>query len=343
MSYKAPCATCGNKGVGIFRCEGCLQVFCRKHLNEHRDVLSHQLDEIVLEHDTLQQTIVDNTNAQDKQHPVLKQIDLWEKDSIQKIQRFAEEVRKQVNQLTDTQKISAQLHELAERLQIARIDDDYVETDLSTWKTMLQELQNDLTTFTPPLSLHESHSQVLIPKIFLSIPKDTMKSTEKFGKSYGSVRIEGNGYIAIHCGSKNGTALVRCQGEYSSGIHKIRFLFKKSDIDYITSFGIVSKLMSLDLKTSDSSYKCYGWNSNDSTCAPGADQLQCKNLQDMIGQTVFEIELQLDCNNRTITYINQRTQNRRELYIDITKCPFPWQVHFYLYEIGDCVRLLPLI
>ncbi|UJR14239.1 hypothetical protein I4U23_001229 [Adineta vaga] len=36
--------------------------------------------------------------------------------------------------------VSAQLHELAERLQIARIDDDYVETDLSTWKTMLQEL-----------------------------------------------------------------------------------------------------------------------------------------------------------------------------------------------------------
>jgi hypothetical protein len=100
---KAPCATCGNKAVGIFRCEGCLQVFCRKHLNEHRDLLSHQLDEIVLEHDTLQQTIVENKSTKNNQHPVLKQIDEWEKNSIRKIQQLAEEARQQVKELIGTQ------------------------------------------------------------------------------------------------------------------------------------------------------------------------------------------------------------------------------------------------
>jgi len=99
---KAPCATCGNKAVGIFRCEGCLQVFCRKHLNEHRDLLSHQLDEIVLEHDTLQQTIVENKSTKNNQHPVLKQIDEWEKNSIRKIQQLAEEARQQLKELTGT-------------------------------------------------------------------------------------------------------------------------------------------------------------------------------------------------------------------------------------------------
>ncbi|CAF3825579.1 unnamed protein product, partial [Rotaria sordida] len=39
ISLKAPCIACGNKSAGIFRCEGCLQVCCRKHLNEHRDFL----------------------------------------------------------------------------------------------------------------------------------------------------------------------------------------------------------------------------------------------------------------------------------------------------------------
>ncbi|CAF1241886.1 unnamed protein product [Rotaria sordida] len=58
ISLKAPCIACGNKSAGIFRCEGCLQVFCRKHLNEHRDFLSHQLDEIAQEHDILQQIIL---------------------------------------------------------------------------------------------------------------------------------------------------------------------------------------------------------------------------------------------------------------------------------------------
>jgi hypothetical protein len=66
-----------------------------------------------------------------------------------------------------------------------------------------------------------------------------------------------------------------------------------------------------------------------------------ENFQDMKGQTTFEIELQLDCDNRKISYVNQRTKNRREMNVDITKCPFPWQVRFYLYKAGDCVRFLP--
>ncbi len=102
-SSKAPCATCTNKAAGIFRCEGCLQVFCRKHLNEHRDLLNHQLDQIVLEHDTLQQTIVENKSKQNKQHPILKQIDKWEQDSIVKIQQIAEEAREQVKKMTSSQ------------------------------------------------------------------------------------------------------------------------------------------------------------------------------------------------------------------------------------------------
>ncbi len=102
-SSKAPCATCGNKAAGIYRCEGCLKVFCRKHLNEHRDLLGHQLDEIVLEHDTLQQTIAENKSKQNNQHPVLKEIDQWEKDSIVKIQQLAEEARQQVRKLTSSQ------------------------------------------------------------------------------------------------------------------------------------------------------------------------------------------------------------------------------------------------
>jgi len=102
-SSRAPCATCANKAAGIFRCEGCLQVFCRKHLLEHRDLLSHQMDEIVLEHDTLQQTIAENKDKPNKQHPILKEIDKWEKDSIVKIQQVAEEARQQVKKLTNSQ------------------------------------------------------------------------------------------------------------------------------------------------------------------------------------------------------------------------------------------------
>lgn len=102
-SPKTPCATCGNKAVGILRCEGCVQVFCRKHLNEHRDALGHQLDELVLEHDTLQQKIVENNNKSNKQHPALREIDQWEKESIAKIQRLAEEARNELKKMISSQ------------------------------------------------------------------------------------------------------------------------------------------------------------------------------------------------------------------------------------------------
>jgi hypothetical protein len=102
-SSKSPCATCGNKTVGVFKCEGCWQTFCRKHYNEHRYFLAHQLDEIILEHDTLRQMIVEQTGKQNDHHHFIQQINKWEKDSIMKIQQTAEETRQQVEKIVIAQ------------------------------------------------------------------------------------------------------------------------------------------------------------------------------------------------------------------------------------------------
>ncbi len=101
---KAPCATCGDKSVGIFKCEGCSRIFCRKHVNEHRDILSQQLDEIVFEYDILQQTITELNDQQNYRKSLFTKIDQWEKDSIMEIQQTANEARQQVEQLTNFQK-----------------------------------------------------------------------------------------------------------------------------------------------------------------------------------------------------------------------------------------------
>src|ERR1700722_14840095 len=95
-SSKAPCAICVGKSVGIFKCEGCLQAFCRKHSIEHRDVLSHQLEGIVLEHDQLQQKISESKCQQ----PLFAEIDKWERDSIIKIQQTAAQARQEVEKFT---------------------------------------------------------------------------------------------------------------------------------------------------------------------------------------------------------------------------------------------------
>lgn len=104
-SVKAPCATCGSKATGIFKCEGCGQVFCRKHVIEHRDILTQQLDEIVLEYDSLQQAMAeskDNSSRKQQNNPLIKQIDQWEQDSIAKIHQMANEARQQVTKLSSS-------------------------------------------------------------------------------------------------------------------------------------------------------------------------------------------------------------------------------------------------
>lgn len=61
-SIITPCAICAHKSIGIFRCEGCSKVFCRKHVDDHRNDLRQQLDEIIHEHDQLNQLLIETEN-----------------------------------------------------------------------------------------------------------------------------------------------------------------------------------------------------------------------------------------------------------------------------------------
>jgi uncharacterized Fe-S cluster-containing radical SAM superfamily protein len=101
MSPKALlCVTC-NKGTGQFKCEGCSQTFCTKHVAEHRQALNQQLDEVILEHDIFQQTVTEDKN---ENHSLMVSIDQWEETSIDKIRQTAKEIREKVNQFENTHK-----------------------------------------------------------------------------------------------------------------------------------------------------------------------------------------------------------------------------------------------
>ena len=226
-------------------------------------------------------------------------------------------------------------------MQKARIDDDYVENDFGKWKATLQKLQDDLKDLFPTMYVSENSSQALVTAVHLSPWPKEINTIERFGESVGSVSIDERHLVAIHCGPNNGPALVRGTGEYTNGVHIIRFLFEKRSLTFITSFEISPKLMPLATSSSAGQYSCYGWFSNDDIIAPDADQRHYRKLRDMNGETSFEIELQLDCDNRKVSCTNLRTKNRAQLKIDITKCPFPWQIRFYMYAVGDYVRLLP--
>ncbi|CAF2784000.1 unnamed protein product [Rotaria sp. Silwood2] len=341
-STKTQCATCGNKGVGIFKCEGCSATFCRKHANEHRDMLSHQLDEIVFEHDALQQTIIDHSSQEKNQHFLIKQINQWEQDSIIKIQQVAEETRQQVELLISSHKgnASKELFDLAERLRKARIDDDYVENDLCTWTTMLEKLKRHVTSISRLINIYEDPTKILVAKICISETKSYLKQNEKFGESVRNILIEDHGYVAIHTDSKRCEGFARGICEYSSGKHKIQFVLKQTTAEYYCLFGIMSKTKSIPQTEAEMKTSTYGWCTNDKAVSPHGCSQVSKDFRDMKCQIKFEIELFLDCDNQKIIYFNQQTKNTREMNVDVAVCSFPWQLLFYLYDVEDRIQLI---
>ncbi len=51
--------------------------------------------------------------------------------------------------------------------------------------------------------------------------------------------------------------------------------------------------------------------------------------------------IEIDCDNRKIGLINERTKKKFELQIDLERYPLPWQIVFSLNHYNDVVRLHP--
>ena len=79
-SLPNPCVKCP-KGRAQTMCSGCQRWFCLKHLLEHRQELSREMDYLSQQHDELHQDLI-STN--DDQHPLFIRIHKWEQRSIEK-------------------------------------------------------------------------------------------------------------------------------------------------------------------------------------------------------------------------------------------------------------------
>jgi len=66
-------------------------------------------------------------------HPVTKQLDEWEKQSVYKIHQTADEIRKELQTVISKHKknLSSILTNITHELNQARENDDYFETDLN--------------------------------------------------------------------------------------------------------------------------------------------------------------------------------------------------------------------
>jgi hypothetical protein len=175
----------------------------------------------------------------------------------------------------------------------------------------------------------------IIAKLDVTSITQQPKQNESLVGVRGDIQIQNEGRVAIQRSS--GTSYISGRNEYSFGRYKIRLNVNKVHFDCDIYFGITSKKETFS--TWPSSF-C-GWSSDDVSWCGELRVIDKTNFKgDLNGKTSFTIELVLECDNRKIQYFNEQTKNSRELNVDQTQCPFPWQIFFYLYSPGDRVQLL---
>jgi hypothetical protein len=323
----------GCKQPAATNCEGCSQALCTKHFIDHRRLLGEEMNVIITEHDQFQQSLNQQT-SQPESHPLIKQIDEWEKASIVKIQQKAEELRLELLLFTTSHldELSKNIRQLSEKLREAREHDSFVETDLRDWKKLIEDLKQNLASpSTVSISQHDS-----VPLV-QNISVNLTGTNELFERVFNNtVRIEEDGHVAIHNASNNNTE-IRGKNEYTSGRHTIRLSIEQSASTW-TFLGINSELTPLQNK-SYASKSTYGWTNNNLFWLNGGGHPN-PSTPAIEMKTNDVISLIFDCDNRKIFMINERTNSKYELVVNIDHCPFPWQLHVNLFEPNSRVRIL---
>lgn len=237
-------------------------------------------------------------------------------------------------------KTTSKFSQITNQLEVARKNERYVEQDLFRWKILLEQLQYDLAVLSPSLVLHQDLKHPLVNNIVILKKDQPSLLNEKLTSSSQEIQFDEDHHIAMYCGPHRTPAYVTGTQEYSSGQHQIRLFISKKTNEFILSFNIMPTSMPISNLSTESEYLTYGWQSNDcvnpSICLPQNE----KKFQDLRGNTQFHITLTLDCDHKILRYYNEKTKRMREISIDENKCPLPWRLLFYLYDIGDSVRVL---
>ena len=154
---KSRCGPCGQEKVA-YKCEGCLQTFCINHLTDHHRELSLQFDELENRRNVFRQKLTQQTNVAQKQ-VLVQEINQWEIESINVIQKTAEEARRVLAKHTteNTSQIEDKFVQLTEQLKVARKENDFNELHINQFREKFKLLEEQLNVLSN-ISVRHQHS-----------------------------------------------------------------------------------------------------------------------------------------------------------------------------------------
>ncbi|CAF4176947.1 unnamed protein product [Adineta steineri] len=141
---KTQCCIC-NKDKITYLCEGCLQNFCLLDLIEHRQILIEELHHIIDNYDQFKQRI-DEQKENPQSFSLIKQINQWERSSIEIIEQKARECREIVFKSSKTylNDIEKKFNDLNEQIKQIQEENEFNEANLNYLRNELIKIRQEL-------------------------------------------------------------------------------------------------------------------------------------------------------------------------------------------------------
>ncbi|CAF0820253.1 unnamed protein product [Adineta steineri] len=155
---KTLCFTCSKEKI-TYLCRGCSKEFCFIHLTEHQQNLNEELNYIINDYDQFKQRI--NEQKQNPQsHSLIKQIDEWERNSIEIIQQKAQECRKIVIEYPQKfiDEIEKKFNDLSEQIKQIHSENDFNEINLNYLENQLIQITKEINNLSTNSIKEDSQS-----------------------------------------------------------------------------------------------------------------------------------------------------------------------------------------
>ncbi len=145
MAAPKSCSKC-EKGRGTFHCVGCDAYFCRRCYERHRQEMANQLEGFIGQHNELRQQINKETEEKNFDSPLLIEIEDWQRKTIEKVKKVAEQAKQQIVKLLNSKKteIKSEFEKFSEELIQLKESEDFLEYDLERLKQTVDQLNQKL-------------------------------------------------------------------------------------------------------------------------------------------------------------------------------------------------------
>ncbi|CAF5125542.1 unnamed protein product [Rotaria sp. Silwood1] len=135
---KTSCIICKKSKMTV-KCSGCSKDFGLNHISEHHNELSQQLGTIEDQFNDLKLEM-DEQKSNPQKPELMKQIDKWERESIEKVRQVADEVRRELSSyiVTFATNLDFKLKQLTQKIIQCRKDNDFADQEIQVFNEELK-------------------------------------------------------------------------------------------------------------------------------------------------------------------------------------------------------------